>query len=100
MDSTRREKMAQYTININNCGASINPLNVNVNDQVQFCSTDSRSYQLTGLGNVFQGSPGQIAVPAGACTGYFTVNGTQGTHGYNIGPNCPPQGPPEIIIDN
>jgi plastocyanin len=48
--------MAQYEIDINNCGASPNPQNVNVGDQVKFCSTDTRTYKVTGLGNVFQGS--------------------------------------------
>ena len=92
--------MTQYTVNINNCGASINPLNVNVGDQVEFCSIDTRSYKVTGLGNVFVGAPGRIDVPAGTCSSYYTVDGTKGAHGYNIGPDCPPEGTPEIIIDN
>ena len=92
--------MTQYTVNINNCGASPNPLNVNLGDQVEFCSTDTRSYKVTGLGNVFVGAPGHICVPAGTCSSYYTVDGTKGPHGYNIGPDCPPEGTPEIIIDN
>jgi hypothetical protein len=92
--------MAQYEIDINNCQVSNTGLNVNVNDQVKFCSTDSRSYKLTGLGNIFDGVHGQVDVPAGGCTGYLTVNGAKGGHGYNVGPDCPAQDPPEIIIDN
>jgi plastocyanin len=92
--------MAQKTINITNCGASPNPLHVDVGDQVQFCTADTRSYQVTGLGHVFQGSPGRIPVPASECSDYYTVTGAKGRYPYNIEPDCPPEGPPEIIIDN
>jgi hypothetical protein len=92
--------MAQYEIDINNCQVSNAGLNVNVNDQVMFCSTDSKSYKLTGLGNVFEGGHGHIDVAAGGCTQYYTVTGTKGNYGYNVGPDCPAQDPPEIIIDD
>jgi plastocyanin len=92
--------MAQYEIDINNCGASPSSQTLKVGDQVKFCSTDSRSYKVTGLGNVFEDGHGHRDVPAGGCTQYYTVNGTKGNYGYSIGPDCPPLGTPEIIIDD
>ena len=98
--------MAQYTININNCGACPISLPVKVGDLVQFCTQDSRSYQLTGLGNVFQDVHGQIDVPANGCSPYYLVNGSPGKNKYNIGPNCPhvedveDAATPDIIIEN
>ena len=92
--------MAKYEIDINNCQVSNAGLNVRVGDRVKFCSTDTRSYKVTGLGNVFASGHGHRDVPAGGCTEYYTVNGRKGNYGYNVGPDCPSQDPPEIIIDD
>jgi hypothetical protein len=91
--------MAQFTLTITNCGISDAALHVKDTDQVRWCSAD-REYRITGLGNALSGASGQVTVPAGGCTQYYTVDGRPNQYAYNIGPNCPPEGAPEIIIDD
>ena len=96
--------MTRHTVEITDCMASPDSLRVVTSDEVRWCSKDNRSYKLTGLGDVFAGSPGQIDVPVKDCTSFHTVTGQPGEHyPYNVhgDPACHRHiGTPEIIIEN
>jgi hypothetical protein len=92
--------MEHHEIDINHCAASTDSEHVDRDDRIRFRSTDTRSYQLTGLGDVLKDVPDPLNVPAGGCTDYYKVNGEKGSHVYGIGPDCAQHDPPEIIIDD
>jgi hypothetical protein len=97
-----REKMAQPTIRITNCKASEPHKGVSRGTWLRFCSKDHRSYEVKGLGSVFEDNPNLIVVPAKMCSGLYKVVGAPGSYDYVItgNPACiKDHGTPEIIIE-